>query len=89
MPRVIIPPPFQGPTRGQGELKVEGRTVRECLGAVEAEHAGFLAQVLREDGTLQRFAKLFVNQEQVGEESLDTALGIDDEVEILAAIAGG
>jgi len=89
MPRVIIPPPFQGPTRGQGELKVEGRTVRECLGAVEAEHSGFLAQVLREDGTLQRFAKLFVNQEQVGEESLDTALGIDDEVEILAAIAGG
>ncbi len=89
MPRVIIPPPFQGPTRGQGELKVEGRTVRECLGAVEAEHAGFLAQVLREDGTLQRFAKLFVNQEQVGEESLDMALDIDDEVEILAAIAGG
>jgi molybdopterin converting factor small subunit len=89
MPRVIIPPPFQGPTGGQGELKVEGRTIRECLGAVESEHAGFLAQVLREDGTLQRFAKLFVNQEQVGAESLDMALDIDDEVEILAAIAGG
>ena len=33
MPRVMIPPPFQGPTRGQGEVKVEGGTIRECLEA--------------------------------------------------------
>jgi hypothetical protein len=89
MPRVIIPPPFQGPTRGQREIKVEGRTLRECLEAVDADYAGFLAQVVREDGAAQRFVKLFVNEEQLVDANLDITLDIDDEVEILAAIGGG
>ena len=89
MPRVIIPPPFQGPTRGQGEVKVEGNTVRECLEAVETEYAGFIVQVVREDGAMQRFVKLFVNGEQVADGNLGTVLDSDDQVEILAAIAGG
>jgi molybdopterin converting factor small subunit len=89
MPRVMIPPLFQGPTRGQGEVKVRGETVRECLEAVETEYKGFLAQVVREDGKAQRFVKVFVNGEQIGEGDLDTRLDIDDEIEILAAIAGG
>lgn len=89
MPSVIIPPPFQGPTRGQGEVKVEGGTVRECLEAVESEYAGFMAQIVRDDGAVQRFVKLFVNGEQVSDGNLETALDRDDRVEILAAIAGG
>jgi molybdopterin converting factor small subunit len=89
MPSVIIPPPFQGPTRGQGEVKVEANTLRECLEAVEAEYAGFMAQVVREDGAIQRFVKLFVNGEQIADGNLETALDRDDRVEILAAIAGG
>jgi sulfur carrier protein ThiS len=89
MPRVIIPPPFQGPTQGQREIKVEGTTIRECLEAVEAEYKGFLAQVVREDGAAQRFVKLFVNQEPVAEGNLDMEVELDDEVEILAAIGGG
>lgn len=89
MPRVIVPPPFQGPTRGQREIKVEGGTLRECLEAVDAQYAGFLPQVMREDGTAQRFVKLFVNEEQVLDGNLDVALDSDDEVEILAAIGGG
>ena len=89
MPRVIVPPPFQGPTRGQREIKVEGGTLRECLEAGDADYAGFLAQVVREDGAAQRFVKLFVNQEQVVDGNLDVALEIDDEIEILAAIGGG
>jgi sulfur carrier protein ThiS len=89
MPRVIIPPPFRGPTRGQEEVKVDGETIRECLEAVEAEHKGFLVQVVRKDGAAQRFVKLFVGGEQVGEGNLDMKLGIDDEIEILAAIGGG
>ena len=89
MPRVIIPPLLQGPTRGQGEVKVQGETVRECLEAVEAEYKGFLDQVVREDGAAQRFVKLFVNGAQAGEGDLDMKLELDDEIEILAAIAGG
>jgi hypothetical protein len=89
MPRVIIPPPLQGPTRGQGEVKVEGATIRECLEAVEAEYKGFLAQVVRPNGAAQRFVKIFVNEEQVANEDLDLRLERDDAVEILVAIGGG
>ena len=89
MPRVIIPTPFRGPTRGQGEIKVEGETLRECLEAVDAEYTGFLGQVVREDGGAQRFVKLFVNKEQIVDGNLDIALDVDDEVEILAAVGGG
>ena len=89
MPRVIIPPPLQGPTRGQGEVKVEGATIRECLEAVDADYKGFLDQVLRQDGAAQRFVKIFVNEEQIANEDLDLALERDDAVEILVAIGGG
>jgi molybdopterin converting factor small subunit len=89
MPRVVIPSPFQGPTQGRGELEVEGTTIRECLDAVEAEYKGFLAQVVKPDGEVQRFAKLFVNEEQVVGGDLDTKLERDDRIEILAAIGGG
>jgi len=89
MPTVVIPVPFRGPTQGQGEVEVEGATIRECLDAVEAEYKGFRAQVVREDGSAQRFIKLFVNQEQVAEADLDVKLERDDEVEILAAVGGG
>jgi hypothetical protein len=89
VPTVIIPPPFQGPTHGQREIEVEGTTIRECLEAVEAECKGFLPQVVREDGSAQRFVKLFVRQEQVANEDLDVGLEPDDEVEILVAIGGG
>jgi sulfur carrier protein ThiS len=89
MPTVVIPPPFQGPTQGRGEIEVEGTTVRECLDAVEADHKGFLAQVVRPDGTVQRFAKLFVNQEQIAPGELDRKLEPEDQVEILVAVGGG
>jgi hypothetical protein len=89
MPRVIVPPAFQGPTRGQGEIKVQAETLRECLEAVEAEYAGFLAQVVREDGTAQRFVKLFVNEKQILDGNLDIPLEVDDQIEILVAIGGG
>jgi hypothetical protein len=89
MPTVVVPAPFQGPTRGRGRIEVEGMTIRECLDAVETDYKGFLAQVVRPDGTLQRFAKLFVNEEQVDPGDLDMKLESDAQVEILTAVGGG
>jgi molybdopterin converting factor small subunit len=89
MPRVQIPPPYQGPTRGRGRVDVEGRSVLECIEAVEAEFPGFLPQVLDPEGRVHRFVQIFVNGEEVARTALDTPVRPDDEVEILAAIAGG
>lgn len=89
MPTVKIPPPYQGPTRGTAVVDVEGATVGECIRAVERRFPGFGEQVFDAGGRVHRFVKLFVNGSEVERGALDTAVGAEDEVEILAAIAGG
>lgn len=89
MPQIIIPPPYRGPTQGVGRVEVEGRTSRVCLEAVEERHPGFLAQVIDPAGKVHRFVKLFRNGEQLAEEDLESVLEAGDELEIVAAIAGG
>ena len=89
MPQIIIPPPYQGPTQGVGRMECAGATVLACLEAVEREHPGFLAQVIDPAGNVHRFVKLFRNGELLTADALGVALEATDEIEIVAAIAGG
>ena len=89
MPQVKIPPPYQGPTQGEALVSVEGATVRACLGAVGERFPGFGAQVFDASGRVHKFVTLFVNGDEIDRTALDTAVSPSDEVEILAAIAGG
>lgn len=86
MPTVLIPPPYRGPTAGADAVEVDGATVRACMEAVEAAHPGFLSQVFDANGTPHKFVKLFVNGDQAAPE---TPVAPDDELEVIAAIAGG
>lgn len=89
MPKILIPPPYRGPTDGVGELVVEAETVLGCIEAVERKFPGFLPQVLDGRGAPHRFVKLFVNSEPVDPKRLDQKVRADDALEIVAAIAGG
>jgi sulfur-carrier protein len=89
MPKVRIPPPYRGPTQGTAELGVEGATVLECLEAVERKFPTFLPQVLDADGNVHRFVKLFKNGTHLRRDALGERLAVDDDLEIVAAIAGG
>jgi len=89
MPIVLVPTAYRGPTRGEAEISVEGATVLACLEAVESEFPGFLAQVLDGSGTVHGFVKLFVNSEQIDSSALSMELAPEDQLEVLAAIAGG
>lgn len=89
MPTVIVPAPYRGPTQGRGEIPVEGSTPRACFEAVESEHPGFLELILDGGGSVHRFVKLFVNNEEVDPKDVDTPVEADDRIEVLAAIAGG
>ena len=89
MPIVLVPTAYRGPTQGQAEIVVSGATVRACLEAVEAQFPNFLRQVLDEAGNAHRFVKLFVNEEQIQNTAVETEVGAEDRVEVLAAIAGG
>lgn len=86
---VIVPPPYQGPTGGLGQIEVDGRTVRECIEAVARAHPGFREQVFDAKDRVHRFVTLFVNGDEIPREALETPVSVRDRVEILAAIAGG
>jgi len=89
MPVVLIPTAYRAPTQGKAEVEVSGSTVRECLHAVEKLHCGFLELVLDSDGQQHPFVKLFVNEEQLEANALETQVSPEDRIEVLAAIAGG
>ena len=89
MPTVSVPPPYRGPTRGEGEIPVDGASVRDCLDAVEKDYPGFLAQIFTADGGIHRFVKIFVNEEPVAPGQLDERIEAGATVSIVAAIGGG
>ena len=89
MPIVLIPTAYRAPTQGQAEIEVSGASVRECLEAVEALYPGFLELVLDPKGNQHPFVKLFVNEEQIETNALETKVSPEDRVDVLADIAGG
>ncbi len=89
MPQVVVPPPYRGPTLGQERIDVVGATVGECLEAVCARFAGFRELIFDPSGRVHKFVKLFLNGDEIARAALDQPVGSADEVEILAAIAGG
>jgi MoaD family protein len=86
---VKIPSQLRGVTEGEGEIEVEGATVREALDAVFEQHAD-LRERITEDGGLRRFVNVYVSGEDIRfQDGLDTGLSDGDEVTILPAVAGG
>lgn len=71
------------------EVQGEGGSLGELLDDLERRFPG-LTQGLRDDRGLQRHVNVYVNGEDVRYTGgLDTALGEDDTVSILPAVAGG
>jgi molybdopterin converting factor small subunit len=89
LPQVKVPPPYRGPTQGLASIDVSGDTVRACLAAVGSRYPGFGEQLFDPSGDLHGFVTLFLNGDEIERGALDTAVSPDDEVAILAAIAGG
>ncbi len=90
MARVIVPPPYRGPTGGVDRIEVEGSTIAECLEAVGERFPGFREQIFDAEGRVHRFVNLFLNGDELDrEQALTHGVGAKDDIEILAAIAGG
>jgi len=89
VPQVEVPSRYRVPTQGEAEIDVAGRTVRECIAAVEARYPGFEELVFDGKGRIHRFVRIFVNGEEVPRDDPDMPVGGSDRVQILAASAGG
>jgi sulfur-carrier protein len=87
---VRIPPVLRPSVGGEKELSAAGSSVGEILRAVAEQHPETQSQLFAADGGLNRYVNVYLNDEDVRVlDGLDTAVGTDDTLVILPAMAGG
>ncbi len=90
MATIRIPPVLRPKTGGQPEVEAGGATVGEVLRTLTSEHPDTGSQLFGEDGELNRYVNVYLNDEDVRVlDGLDTAVADSDTVVILPAMAGG
>lgn len=90
MPSVRVPPVLRQHTGGATAVSVEGHNVGAVLEGLATRHPDTRDQIFSEDGELNRFVNVYLNDEDVRVlDGLDTAVSDDDTIMILPAMAGG
>ena len=89
---VLITVIFRGPTHGEAKVETSVGTIGACFDAVEEKFPGLRELVIDpESGGIHRFVKVTLNGVLLDRASaiLDTPVSATDEIEVIAAIAGG
>ena len=90
MSTVKIPPVLRSSTGGEKEVSAEGGNVGEVLRALASRHPETERQLFSENGELNRYVNVYLNDEDVRVlEGLQTPVGDADTLVILPAMAGG
>ena len=87
---IRIPTTFRELTEGNSLISSNGKTLRELIDQVQTEYPDFVNRVLDDEGNLQRFVNIFLDDEDVrflG--GLDTEIEEGQIVSIVPAVAGG
>ena len=87
---VRLPTVLRPHVGGLAVVEMTGSTIGEVLVALVEQNPGLSGQVIAEDGSLNKFVNIYVNDDDVRYlEQLDTPVKDGDEVSILPAVAGG
>lgn len=87
---VRIPTTLRPTTGGNAEVEVDAETVDQVFAALEAQHPGFGANILDEEGGLRRFVNVFVDDEDVRFlDGIATEVPDGTTVAVVPAVAGG
>ncbi len=71
-------------------MTADGGNVGEVLNALAEQHPATREQLFGQDGSLNRYVNVYLNDEDVRVlDGLDTAVKADDTLVILPAMAGG
>ena len=87
---IRIPTTFRELAKGNSSISSDARTLGELLEQIRTEYPDFVNRVLDEEGNLQRFVNIFLDDEDVrflG--GLATELERGQVVSIVPAVAGG
>ena len=86
---VSIPTILRTHTGGEKRVNADGSTLQAVIADLEANYSG-ISERLVDNGKLNRFVNIYVNDEDVRfSGGLDTEIGDGDSVTILPAVAGG
>jgi len=86
---VKLPPVLQEFSGGVETLKVNGRTVGECLNQLEARFPGIMESLLDRQGKLLRVFGIYLNSDGLHPVELDNPVRDGDEIVILNFLMGG
>ena len=90
MATIRIPPVLRPSVGGEREVEADGGNVGEVLGSLSDTHPETKQQLFADDGTLNRYVNVYLNDEDVRVlDGLGTAIGEADTLVILPAMAGG
>jgi MoaD family protein len=90
MSNVKIPPVLRSSTGGEKEVSAAGGTVGEVLRSLAESHPSTESQLFSEDGQLNRYVNVYLNDEDVRVlDGLETPVKDADTLVILPAMAGG
>ena len=90
MATVRIPPVLRPSVGGEREVDASGSKVGEVLESLATEHPDTRGQLFGEDGALNRYVNVYLNDEDVRVlDGLQTPVGSSDTLVILPAMAGG
>lgn len=90
MATIRIPPVLRPSVGGEREVTADGTTVGDVLRNLVAAYPDTSTQIFSAEGELNRFVNVYLNDEDVRVlDGLDTAVGENDELVILPAMAGG
>lgn len=88
--KVRIPTPLRKFTNGADEIDARGGTIGEVLNGLCERYADFRPRLFKEDGSLNRFVNIFVNEEDIRFlDDLKTPVKEGDDISIIQAVAGG
>jgi molybdopterin synthase sulfur carrier subunit len=85
-----IPTILRSYTDGEKTVEGSGQTLADLFADLDTRHEGLRARLVGDDGSLQRFVNVYLNDEDVrflG--GAETPLSDGDVVTILPAVAGG
>ena len=90
MAMIKIPPVLRGSVGGEKEVQASGGNVGEVLRSLADAHPATESQLFSEDGELNRYVNVYLNDEDVRVlDGLHTNVSDRDTVVILPAMAGG
>ena len=87
---IKIPPVLRASVGGAKEVDASGSDVGEVLRSLASQHPATESQIFSEDGELNRYVNVYLNDEDVRVlQGLDTSVSDSDTIVILPAMAGG